>query len=161
MDTEEELIKYGFSFVYSKDVTYKKRNKDFEPKGTYTSIEDFEPKDFSQSFLKRKITPTLEYISSELRRNGNIDRESRHFTIIDGGCYEIRVNILFVCPFSSPPTHATHKLKILRFLERGNGISPYDINRHFHQRFDSPNYFFRPLKPFKLYICVNHIQLVD
>ena len=47
MDTEEELIKYGFSFVYSKDVIYKKRNKDFEPKRTYTSIEDFEPKDFS------------------------------------------------------------------------------------------------------------------
>ena len=36
MDTEEELIKYGFSFEYSKD--------------TYTSIEDFEPKDFSQYF---------------------------------------------------------------------------------------------------------------
>ena len=40
MDTEEELIKYGFSFVYSKD--------------TYTSIEDFEPKDFSQ-YLKKKL----------------------------------------------------------------------------------------------------------
>ena len=38
MDTEE-LIKYGFSFVCSKD--------------TYTSIEDFEPKDFSQ-YLKKK-----------------------------------------------------------------------------------------------------------
>ena len=67
MDTEEELIKYGFSFVYSKD--------------TYTSIEDFEPKDFSQYFKKKKITPILEYISSELRRNGNIDRESREFNI--------------------------------------------------------------------------------
>ena len=33
MNTGEELIKYGFSFVYSKH--------------TYTSIEDFEPKDFS------------------------------------------------------------------------------------------------------------------
>ena len=40
MDTEEELIKYGFSFVYSKD--------------TYTSIEDFEPKDFSQYLKKKK-----------------------------------------------------------------------------------------------------------
>ena len=70
MDTEEELIKYGFSFVYSKADTYKKQKKDFEPKDAYTSIEDFEPKDFSQSFLKRKITPISEYISSELRRNG-------------------------------------------------------------------------------------------
>ena len=84
--------------------------------------------------------------------------ESRHFTIIDGGCYEIKVNILFVRPFSSVDTH---KLKILRFLGRGDGISPSDIDRHFHQRFDSPNYFFRPLKPFKLYICVKHIQLAD
>ena len=40
MDTEEELIKYGFSFVYSKD--------------TYTSIEDFEPKDFCQYLKKKK-----------------------------------------------------------------------------------------------------------
>ena len=138
MDTEEELIKYGFSFVYSKNDTYKMRKKDFEPKDTYTSIEDFEPKDFSQYFLKRKIAPILVYISSELRRNGNIDSESRHFTIIDRGCYEIKVNILFVCPFSSVDTH---NLKILRFLERGDGISPSDIDRHFHQRFDSPNYF--------------------
>ena len=98
----------------------------------------------------------MEYIRSELRRNGNIDRESRDFTIIDGGCYEIKVNILFVRPFSSPPTH---KLKILRFLERGGGISLSDIDRHFHQRFDSPNDFFRPLKPFNLYIRVKHINL--
>ena len=98
----------------------------------------------------------MEYISSELRRSGNIDRESRDFTIIDGGCYEIKVNILFVRPFSSPPTH---KLKILRFLARGDGISLSDIDRHFHQRFDSPNYFFRPLKPFNLYIRVKHINL--
>ena len=93
----------------------------------------------------------MEHISSELPRNGNTERESRDFTIIDGGCYEIKVNILFVRPFSSPPTH---KLKILRFLERGDGISLSDIDRHFHQRFDSRNYFFRPLKPFNLYICV-------
>ena len=158
MDTEEELIKYGFSFVYSKNDTCKKWKKDFEPKDIYTSIEDFEPKNFSQSFLKREITPILEYISSELRRNGNIDRESRDFTIIDGGLYEIKVNILFVRPFSNPHTH---KLTILIFQERGNGISPSDIDRHFHQRFDSPNYFFRPLKPFKLYICVKYVQLVD
>ena len=158
MDTEEEIIKYGFPFVYSKADTYKRWKKDFGPKDTYTSIEDFEPKDFSQSFLKRKITPILEYIRSELRRNGNIDRGSRHFTIIDGGFYKIKVNILFVRPFSNPHTH---KLNILRFQERGNGISPSGIDRHFHQRFDSPNYFFRPLKPFKLYICVKHIQLVD
>ena len=126
MDTEEELIKYGFSFVYSKD--------------TYTCIKDFEPKDFSQySKKKKKKPPILEYISSELRRNGNIDRESRDFKIIDGGCYEIKVNILFVRPFSSPPTH---KLKILRFLERGDGISLSDTDRHFHQRFDSPIIFF-------------------
>ena len=105
---------------------------------------------------KKKITPILEYIRSELRRNGNIDRESREFTIIDGGCYEIKVNILFARPFSSPPTH---KLKILRFLERGDCISLSDTDRHFHQRFDSPNYFFRPLKPFNLYIRVKHINL--
>ena len=99
----------------------------------------------------------MEYISSELRRNGNIDRESRDFTIIDGGCYEIKVNILFIRPFSNPHTHKLKKN--LRFLERGYGISPSDIDRHFHQRLDSPNYIFRPLNPFNLYICVKHINL--
>ena len=98
----------------------------------------------------------MEYISSELQRNGNIDKESHEFTIIDRGCYEIKVNILFIRPFSNPHTH---KLNILRFLVRGDGISPSDIDHHFHQWFDSPNYFFRPLKPFNLYICVKHINL--
>ena len=37
MDTEEELIQYKFSFEILK-------------KGTYLSIEDFEPRDLSQRF---------------------------------------------------------------------------------------------------------------
>ena len=140
MDTEEELIKYGFSFEILR-------------KDTYLSIEDFERKDLSQYFLNNKISPILGYISSELQRNGNIDRESRNFTIIDGGCYKIKVGIVFVRQFSSAPSHT---LNILEFIERGDGI---DIDHYFHKRFDSPNYFFRPVKPFKLYICVKHIDL--
>ena len=68
-----------------------------------------------------------------------------------------KVGIVFLHPFSSAPTH---KLNILIFQERGDGISPSDIDRYFHKRFDSPNYCFRLVKPFKLYICVEHINLL-
>ena len=139
MDTEE-LIKYGFSFVNSKD--------------TCTSIEDFEPKDLS--IFKKKNTPILEYISSELRRNGNIDRESRDFTIINGGCYEIKVNILFVRPFSSPPTH---KLKILRFQTVVMVLVLVILIVIFIKGLIALTIFLRPLKPFNLYIRVKHINL--
>ena len=135
MDTEEELIKFKIL-----------------KKGTYVSIEDFEPRDLSQCFLKNKITPILGYISSELRRNGNIDKENCDFTIIDGGLYNIKVGIIFVHPFSRAPTH---KLNILIFQERGDGISPSDIDRYFYKRFDSPNYFLDPLNHLSFIFALN------